>query len=180
MSDSALFQGFPKIPRLVNEEMVVTEKIDGTNAQVLVEPDGDVWAGSRNRWLTPESDNFGFAGWVRDHKDQLRGLGVGRHFGEWWGLGIQRRYGVSDKRFWLFREREMRPECVGVVPEIYRGPAGDAKVADILAGLKKDGSRAVPGWMQPEGIVVHYLLSNARWKRLCENECLRKGEVAHA
>ncbi len=58
MSDE--FTAFPKIPRL-NREIIVTEKIDGTNAQVVVTEDGEVRAGSRSRWITPEADNFGYA-----------------------------------------------------------------------------------------------------------------------
>ncbi|MCJ7726507.1 MAG: hypothetical protein MUP76_09000, partial [Acidimicrobiia bacterium] len=47
-----------------------------------------------SRWITPEVDNYGFARWVKDHEEELRtGLGAGLHFGEWWGQGIQRRYG---------------------------------------------------------------------------------------
>ena len=33
------FQPFPKIPRL-SREIVITEKIDGTNAQILITDDG--------------------------------------------------------------------------------------------------------------------------------------------
>lgn len=39
----------------------LTEKIDGTNAQVYIADDGRVVAGSRTRWISPEDDNFGFA-----------------------------------------------------------------------------------------------------------------------
>ena len=102
------FTGFNKIPRL-SRECIVTEKIDGTNAQVCVvecdgfAEEGAVWeqdgiailAGSRTRWITPEADNYGFAAWVRDHGPELAQLGAGSHFGEWWGSGIQRGYGFS-------------------------------------------------------------------------------------
>ena len=43
-----VFVPFPKITRL-NREIVVTEKIDGTNASVHVLEDGTVLAASRNR-----------------------------------------------------------------------------------------------------------------------------------
>ena len=46
------FVGFNKIPRLTRG-CVVTEKIDGTNAQVFIPDDlSVVLAGSRNRWIT--------------------------------------------------------------------------------------------------------------------------------
>jgi hypothetical protein len=96
------FIEFPKMARFARE-IIVTEKIDGTNAQVWISDDGtDIRAGSRNRWLTYSEDNFGFAKWVMDHRDELLTLGPGRHFGEWWGSGIQRRYGLDEKRFSLF------------------------------------------------------------------------------
>lgn len=101
------FQPFPKIPRL-NRPTFWTEKIDGTNAAVgITEPDrwldsptglpGGVWAQSQTRVITPANDNFGFARWVADHADKLRGaLGPGLHFGEWYGRGIWRGYGIRE------------------------------------------------------------------------------------
>src|SRR5688572_6537102 len=112
------FVEFPKIPRL-SRPCIITENIDGTNGVIAVLETGEVLAGSRSRWITPEQDNHGFAGWVRAHEEELRdGLGVGTHYGEWWGRGIQKRYPMIDpKRFSLFnvmRWREKRPECCGV------------------------------------------------------------------
>jgi hypothetical protein len=63
-----------------------------------------------------------------EHRDDLLTLGPGRHFGEWWGAGIQRRYGLTEKRFSLFnvtRWGEARPACCHVVPTLYRGPFSD-------------------------------------------------------
>ena len=95
------FHAFRKITRL-HRECIATEKIDGTNGLVWVGDDGTVRAGSRSRWITPEADNFGFARWVAEHAEELRALGIGYHYGEWWGAGIQRRYGLDHKRFSLF------------------------------------------------------------------------------
>lgn len=81
MSD---FEEFPKIPRL-RRGVTITEKIDGTNGQIFIDEEGNIKAGSRSRWITPEDDNYGFARWVAEHADELRELGHGRHFGEWWG-----------------------------------------------------------------------------------------------
>src|SRR5687767_1693749 len=89
ISQQPLFTPFPSISRL-SRDIVVTEKLDGTNAQIHITQDGRVLAGSRNRWITPEADNFGFARWVAAHEDELRALGPGSHYGEWWGQGIQR------------------------------------------------------------------------------------------
>jgi hypothetical protein len=79
---------------------------------------------SRSRWITPDDDNFGFAAWVEANRDELLTLGPGRHFGEWWGSGIQRGYGLpkGEKRFSLFnvsRWGESRPACCHVVPVLY-------------------------------------------------------------
>jgi hypothetical protein len=95
------FQEFPKMPRR-SRDVVITEKIDGTNACVFIGEDGEFLAGSRTRWITPEDDNFGFSRWAHENKDDLLTLGPGRHFGEWWGSGIQRKYGLTEKRFSLF------------------------------------------------------------------------------
>lgn len=113
------FGSFAKIPRL-SRTAIATEKIDGTNAQIWISDDGsEIAAGSRNRWITPEDDNYGFARWVQEHRDQLITLGPGRHYGEWWGSGIQRRYGLAEKRFSLFnvqrwQHNENLPPCIGV------------------------------------------------------------------
>ena len=78
------FKEFPKIARL-SREIIVTEKIDGTNAQILITEDGQILTGSRTRWITPQDDNFGFAKWVEENKAEILKLGQGQHFGEWWG-----------------------------------------------------------------------------------------------
>ena len=65
------FHTFNKIPRL-SRECVITEKLDGTNAQILITEDKKLYAGSRNRWLIENgvlvSDNFGFGAWVLQNK----------------------------------------------------------------------------------------------------------------
>lgn len=58
------FKEFPKIARL-NREVIVTEKIDGTNAAVVIGEDGaTIGAQSRSKLITVDDDNFGFARWV--------------------------------------------------------------------------------------------------------------------
>ena len=110
------FQDFHKIPRLFRD-CIVTEKIDGTNASVVITEDGQIRAGSRTRYIYPNkpkvegqkhaevTDNYNFAAWVEEHKQELLSLGKGRHFGEWYGKGINRNYGLEDKRFALFHTR---------------------------------------------------------------------------
>jgi len=55
------FRSWGKIPRLSKECTIITEKIDGTNAQIFMPEDGQLLIGSRSRWITPDQDNFGFA-----------------------------------------------------------------------------------------------------------------------
>lgn len=160
------FTPFPKIARL-RRGCVITEKIDGTNAQIVITADGDVFAGSRNRWITPEDDNFGFARWVEGNKTSLLALGEGQHFGEWWGCGIQRGYGVQDKRFSLFnssRWAKGAPEPCLAVPVLYAGEFDSAAIASVLLDLGAGGSKAAPGWMDPEGIVIYHPASRGLFK----------------
>lgn len=174
------FKGFPKIPRL-NRTVIVTEKIDGTNAQIYVGEDGLVLAGSRKRWITPEADNFGFAKWVKEHEDELRvGLGIGTHYGEWWGAGIQRRYGLVEKRFSLFNVSrwtdDVRPACCSVVPTLAIDTRLEIAVDKALQTLRILGSQAAPGFMQPEGIVVFHSASGSLYKVTLENDASHKGD----
>jgi hypothetical protein len=181
------FVGFPKIARL-NRLVTVSEKIDGTNACVFVTESGDVFAGSRNRWLTPENDNFGFARWVEGNKPTLLQLGPGRHFGEWWGSGIQRGYGLRSRRFSLFntlrwapsdapvveaemggdgvaKVQERVPEGLFVVPELRR--VNFCEMPDphfYLDDLRVYGSEAAPGFMPAEGIVVLHTAAGVAFK----------------
>jgi len=162
------FEAWPKMGRLFRE-IIVTEKLDGTNAQVFIpEYDGPVLAGSRTRWVTPEDDNFGFAKWVKENEDDLRRLGPGRHFGEWWGVGIQRKYGLLERRFSLFNtlrwNKDNIPACCHVVPELYRGGFCEAMIQDCIDQLKEDGSLAVPGFMNPEGIIVFHTAARVGFK----------------
>jgi len=116
------FPAYPKTPRF-SMGCLITEKIDGTNALISITQDEELsgpldWcvrAGSRKRWLTLEKDNFGFARWVDENEEQLiELLGVGTHYGEWYGSGIQRRYGLDHKRLALFDGPGRYPWAVDV------------------------------------------------------------------
>lgn len=169
----AEFEPFQSIARL-SRNCVISEKIDGSNGQVCVTEDGRVLAGSRTRWVTPEADNFGFARWVAEHEAELRdGLGVGRHYGEWYGAGIQRRYGLTEKRFALFnagRWSSERPACCDVVPTLYAGVFTSTAVDEALEKLRTEGSRAVPGFMDPEGVVVYVVAARTLFKKTLKGD----------
>jgi len=200
------FREFPKIARL-NREVIVTEKIDGTNAQVTIVPASEdqdpnpsqittvitavngqyvdtfhIYAGSRNRFITPEADNFGFARWVKENAVELVKLGPGSHFGEWWGSGIQRGYGLpaGEKRFSLFNvsrwsDPATRPACCHVVPELARGVIGkDFELSTVLERLRTLGSQAAP-FMNPEGIVIYHTAAQQLFKVTLEKDEEPKG-----
>lgn len=196
------FVKWGKIPRL-HREWEFTEKVDGTNgvlwwtgvvdgldyskicARVALD-DGPVYlfAGSRTRWLTPADDNFGFAAWAAEHAQQLARLGVGRHFGEWFGQNIQRGYGMDGREFALFDQRWAQatgehdwPEGVCVVPAFGRceGQVLNAAVDIALDELRHKGSVIAPGFMRPEGVVVRHVQTGSRFKVLLEGDNIPKG-----
>ena len=161
------FIEFPKMARY-SRDVIVTEKIDGTNAQVYITEDGQFFTGSRTRWITPEDDNYGFARWANDHKEELMQLGPGRHFGEWWGRRIQRGYGIMERRFSLFNVARWglnRPACCHVVPVLWGGKMDDLDAAKILDTLWESGSIAAPGFQDPEGIVIYHTAGNFGLKK---------------
>lgn len=187
------FREFPKMARL-SREMIITEKIDGTNASIHIEnialnnfEDPTIISvidtlvirvGSRTRWITPKDDNYGFAKWVLANADELAKLGEGQHFGEWWGQGIQRGYGLKEKRFSLFNVKrwntEDRPKCCYVVPVIYEGMFNTGYADGSIELLKGRGSYAAPGYMNPEGIVVWHTAANIGFKKTIHKDELPK------
>lgn len=198
------FIAYPKTPRLYRD-VVVTEKIDGTNAgiQIFEHPAGTsadedcifvpkgetiykVAAQSRKRIITPDSDNFSFARWVYENAHGLVDtLGVGVHFGEWWGSGIQRGYGLvnGEKRFSLFNVKRwdgvdlMGVPGLYVAPVLYRGAMDTLAINAILNDLRERGSRAAHGFSRPEGIIIYHTASGQPFKVLLENDELPKGLV---
>lgn len=194
------FRAFGKIKRLFRD-CTITEKLDGTNAQILIPDDmtQPILVGSRNKWILPgkSSDNFGFAQFVYENaEDLVQLLGPGRHFGEWWGAGIQRRYDMSTKRFSLFNTRRWghlrstaywdsdeapkklfgRVDCV---PELYCGPFSEGVVRNLMHLLATHGSIAVPGFMEPEGVVVFHEHSGQLFKVTLPDDG-HKGQIAEA
>lgn len=189
MSERLDFQGFSKIPRL-SRDMIITEKIDGTNAQICITEDGKIYAGSRKRWITPSDDNFGFAAWVEEHKDELiEGLGPGRHYGEWWGKSIQRNYGLDERQFSLFNVQRWHkpetlyqgwecffprclvpPKCCNVVPILSHSIFSTEQIYIQFEAFRHMGSYAASGFMDPEGIVICHVPSGYLFKKTFEND----------
>ena len=166
------FKKYGKTPRLEKlfENVIITEKIDGTNASIKIENSEIVYAGSRNRIITPEDDNFGFAKWVEEKRDELVKLGDGVHFGEWFGEGIQKNpLGVEGKRWALFNVNRWEgnlPNCVETVPVIYTGPYEHENILFVIGRLRLgsfvDGSSETA---KPEGLVTYFpeIQQVAKW-----------------
>ena len=177
-----IFEPFPKIPRL-KRGCVISEKVDGSNAQIVFDQYGNVLVGSRKRTIFPEgtvcqglsiikgTDNYGFAGWVQENQALLfRTLGPGRHYGEWAGLGIQRGYKLDHKRFFLFNTHRFGnlPEDalnigLDVVPVLYAGDFTTTAVDDAMEDLRVNGSR-VDGVSNAEGVIVYHTAAQAYFK----------------
>lgn len=223
------FEAWPKTPRLSNGGVTITEKIDGTNACVIimpVEPHPDlgfdldpqdlggfnlvevtregqsdtafvIAAQSRKRLITPTilggGDNAGFAGWVLDNSVELVDLlGPGRHFGEWWGQGIQRRYDMSHKVFSLFNTHRWvkvaneRPDWLerakaihlDVVPRLYEGRFSDVAIEETLHELRTNGSLAAAkfgvSFDRPEGVIIRHRDLGGNLKAFVENDDVPK------
>jgi hypothetical protein len=193
------FTPFPKMARF-SRDIIITEKLDGTNSSVCISQEGDynsefnllpveqsrelgliMLAGSRNRWLTIKTDNYGFAGWCQRNKDELLKLGVGHHTGEWWGKGIARRYLVEEKIFSLFNVSRWygddRPVCCSVVPVLYSGAFDTREVDKVVNRLRTEGSVASPGFMKAEGIIIWHTAGNFGMKKTLEHDELHKFQV---
>jgi hypothetical protein len=176
------FVAWPKIPRGSKQETItITEKMDGTNACIIVESEGMtsdaegvqsekfVVAGvqSRKRLITQgaDTDNFGFAGWVADQGLELpKTLGVGYHYGEWVGMGIQKNpYHMEDRALFMFNSdrwrdgRQPRPAGVLCVPLMYEGPAVDDEGQDMIeASMEALIDKGIAYGYKPEGVVVWF------------------------
>lgn len=154
------------------------------------------FAGSRKRWLDTSSngDNYGFAKWVQANAEELLKLGEGRHYGEYMGKGIQRGYGLDEKRFYLFnvgkwnkygdekrlisidpKTKEERytkdaPKCCETVPILYQGIFDTLEIKCQLNDLIERGSFIVPGYMNPEGIIIYHTASGQLFKKTIKDD----------
>jgi hypothetical protein len=102
----------------------------------------------------------------------------GRHFGEWWGLGIQRGYGLKEKRFSLFNTGRWNecniPKCCNVVPILYEGIFDKFDAETIIESLRGCGSIAAPGFMNPEGMIIYHTAGNVYFKKTLKNDDVPK------
>ncbi|TDB90937.1 hypothetical protein E1264_03790 [Actinomadura sp. KC216] len=124
-----------------------------------------------------KEDNSGFARWVRENATELaETLGEGYHYGEWYGQKIQRGYGLSGRRFALFNVSRYADVVndptkdpipgLETVPVLYEGEFDTRMVKYVYDDLMTNGSRAVPGYMNPEGVIVFHTASQQVYKYL--------------
>lgn len=154
------FKAWPKIPRSAGEKVTITEKLDGTNACIVIQGGEVVGVQSRKRFITVGDDNFGFAAWVKEHEAELLKLEDGYHYGEWAGLGIQKNpHNLAEKKFFLFNtfrwndDNPNRPACCAVVPVLYQGELHNDDIDRVLYKLKECSIQE--GYVA-EGVVVYY------------------------
>lgn len=202
------FQSWPKTPRLFRD-IVITEKVDGTNSAIIIKEyehddeggtvaqvnvDGKLYsvgAQSRNRLIFPgkTTDNHGFARFVEENAERLvELLGEGRHYGEWWGKGIQGRYRVQYKGFALFNtekhdglytwfsDTSIGDVLVEAMPVLYKGPYSEQRIRETLSELSADGSVVSP-YDDAEGIVVFHTQSRKVYKVTLDNNDKGKWEL---
>lgn len=207
------FKAWGKTPRLFRD-IVITEKIDGTNSAVIiqeaefgaddsngleyVELDGKIYvvaAQSRNRLIAPgkTTDNYGFAAFVQKNAEELvKALGVGHHFGEWWGEGIGKRYNEHMKNMRIFslfnteRYRDValylsdeagRLAVVETVPVLFKGQFSENAIQDTASELLQNGSMAAPFVPNPEGIMIYHTQSKQVYKFTFDNNDKGKWET---
>lgn len=188
------FKSFPDIKKLGSTVFTVTQKIHGSNAQVFIFPkmkeishsfedgkgytelveDGfDLLVGSRTRWIVPGDDNYGFAAFVYANKEEfINKLGVGQHFGEWAGPGINSGEGLTQKTFvlfdyWRYDPTNLPPQTV-LVPVLYKDKFDLGVIESVMLDLKTNGSKLAPGFMRPEGVVAQ--INGIRYKVVFDAE----------
>lgn len=205
-------------------DVIVTEKLDGTNACVIFErldmidaPDIEGWmpnralrvfddagihyavyAQSRNRLITPSSDNAGFAKWVEQNYQQIfYVLGEGRHYGEWWGQGVGRKYDMTEKVFsvfntagWYKQEDNGDSRCARVgltginircVPVLATTTFNEDRIREVADKLRIAGSFATAEWTgkafsKPEGICIYHKAADTIFKYTFDSNDQHKWE----
>lgn len=164
------FKPWPKIPREKGNIITITEKIDGTNACLIVMNGELVGCQSRNRLIAPGDDNMGFAHWAYSNHEEIAKLGDGYHYGEWAGPGIQKNpHMLTEKTFFLFntfRPQESLPPCVKQVPVLYQGSYSDTTVETAMTNLWVKAS--AEGYI-PEGIIIYHHNTRSYVKRTFAN-----------
>ena len=70
----------------------------------------------------------------------------------------------------IIKMQDVLPKCCGLVPVLWRGIFNTNEVDISLDMLKKYGSKAAPGFMKPEGVVVYHIPGNVGFKKTIEKD----------
>ena len=198
------YASFPSIERLENIYCVISEKVDGTNGLIEINevfPVGEpkeiqIRFGSRNRYITFNNDNADFANFFRHYEARFKDVAADiilkelevsgetltecqeqyplRIYGEWFGSGIQRGYGLKDKFFMPFStfyaEKLIEYQVPNIVkPNImYTGKFNKLTADMCMNTLAIHGSGIIKDYKRPEGIVIHFPKYNFRLKQTFE------------
>lgn len=153
------FKPWEKITRESPFTVTITEKMDGTNACIVIQDGEIIGVQSRKRFITPDNDNYGFAAWVESNSKDIISLGDGYHYGEWAGLGIQKNpHDLEEKKFFLFNtfrwneDNPNRPKCCDVVPILYQGQLDAKTIPILLEWLTNNATEN----QSPEGVIAYY------------------------
>lgn len=158
------FEAWPKISRYTGLNVVISEKIDGTNACINIDQDGKMQnCQSRTRIIDRHNDNFGFANWAWDNQERIENLlGPGRHFGEWAGPGIQNNpLNLTERYFLLFNTYRWYYKLnlyedhgnIKSVPLLYTGLFTEGIVEKTMRELKEAREASK---QKPEGIIIYW------------------------
>jgi hypothetical protein len=166
------FIGFPKMSRDIIGDVIITEKLDGTNACVIIENGEIVGVQSRKRMINVDDDNYGFASYISQNEELILKLGDGYHYGEWCGLGIQKNpHNLDAKYFYLFDTRRWNtdnepPEGIRRTRTLYTGTLNSNTVEDCMKQLEL---YAEENNYKAEGVVVRYILLRINEKHTFKN-----------
>ncbi len=154
--------------QLLNNTVIVEEKVDGANLGISVTTEGNLQAQNRGQYLIkPYSGQFSrLESWLSNRESALN-QNLGRHlilFGEWcaarhslnyselpdWFIVFDV-YSRKEERFWTTKRRDRLAEKLSLptVPELFKGQTDINNLQDML---KNKRSRYSSGPM--EGIVI--------------------------
>lgn len=115
------------------QRFYVKPKLHGTNASIVIKPNGEVYAQSRKNVITPENDNAGFARWV-ESLDINTNLAHSTWiiYGEWAGTGIQKNDAVTQ-----IGKKAFFPICMRVIKndgteEVDHKPVFIEKILEVV------------------------------------------------
>ena len=125
----------------------------------------------------PEVRQLRVCGVGRRARERAARFRPGRHFGEWYGRGIQRGHGLQDRRFALFNRTD-GPRSARRAAASFQSSQRERWALTLCRNASKRCVRRKsrrPGFTRPEGIVIYHHASGGMFKVLLENDELPKG-----